>query len=95
MDDRTLRAFVAVASARRIDRAAEVLQYSAAAVSYQIRSLERELGQPVLERSEDGMRLTPFGSVILSAARRILAQVDLINELARRGPTEDPRDNVG
>jgi LysR family transcriptional regulator, low CO2-responsive transcriptional regulator len=69
---RQLRAFVEVAKAGAIGRAAEALHLTQPAVSMQIRDLERAVGLPVFERIGRGLRLTTTGEYLLVYARRIL-----------------------
>src|SRR5882672_7157171 len=70
---RQLRAFVEVARASSIGRAAEALHLTQPAVSMQVRDLERAVGLPLLERAGRGLRLTTTGEYFLVFARRILA----------------------
>jgi DNA-binding transcriptional LysR family regulator len=80
IDDQSLRAFVTAAHCGRIDHAAEALRYTAPAVSYQIRKLERALGVRLLHRSRNGVRLTPRGAELLSAAEEIIELIDRMHE---------------
>lgn len=68
---RQLRAFVEVARASSIGRAAEVLHLTQPAVSMQIRDLEGAVGLPLFERAGKGIRLTTTGEYFLVYARRI------------------------
>jgi DNA-binding transcriptional LysR family regulator len=56
-------------------RAAERVHVSQSGVSAQIRQLERELGQTLLDRSERTVRLTSSGEAIAPYARAALAAV--------------------
>jgi DNA-binding transcriptional LysR family regulator len=85
MNERTLRAFVWVARFGRMDRAAETLRYSAPAVSYQIRTLEKDLGARLFERSKDGLRLTRYGSQVLPVVREVLSLIDGMREPVKQG----------
>jgi DNA-binding transcriptional LysR family regulator len=70
---RDLRYFVAVAEELHFTRAAEKLYVSQPALSKQIRALERQLGAPLFDRDQHGVRLTPVGAALLPHARAVLA----------------------
>jgi DNA-binding transcriptional LysR family regulator len=86
MDLRQLEYFVAVVETASFTRAAERVHISQSGVSAQIRQLERELGQPLLDRSGKTVRLTDAGAVVLPHARDALASVagirNVVDELA-------------
>jgi DNA-binding transcriptional LysR family regulator len=73
---RHLRYFLAVAEERSFSRAAERLGIAQPPLSQQIRRLERDLGFPVFERLPKGIRLTPAGEALVSAARSVLQAAD-------------------
>lgn len=64
-----LEAFVCAADSGSFAKAAEKLYISPTAVMKQINSLERHLGLKLLERTPQGVRLTPGGEVICRDAR--------------------------
>src|SRR5205823_1846670 len=72
MDTRQLRAFLAVVEAGGISAAAERLGYAQSSVSDQLRTLERDLGTPVLNRTSVGTIPTEAGQRLLPYARRML-----------------------
>ncbi|AEW99038.1 LysR family transcriptional regulator [Streptantibioticus cattleyicolor] len=76
MELRQLEYFVTVAEERNFTRAAEKLHVAQPGVSAQIRRLERELGQELLDRSGRAVRLTEVGAAVLPYARAALAAVD-------------------
>jgi DNA-binding transcriptional LysR family regulator len=80
MELRQLRFFVAVAEEGNISRAAQKIFLTQPALSRQIKALEEELGQCVLERQAHSIRLTPAGEVLLHEARELLAHADLVLE---------------
>ncbi|WP_189164466.1 LysR family transcriptional regulator [Sphaerisporangium melleum] len=85
MELRTLRFFVAVAEEQSFTRAAERLLVAQPAVSHQIRSLEKELGEALFERNARSVRLTEAGRVLLPMAAQTLADADrVIAEFASR-----------
>lgn len=69
---RHLEYFVAVAEERNFTRAAARLNIVQSAVSAAIKSLERELGAPLLERTSKRVALTDAGSALLPKARMTL-----------------------
>ncbi|MFG2087550.1 MULTISPECIES: LysR family transcriptional regulator [unclassified Spirillospora] len=76
MELRQLEYFVAVTEEAGFTRAAERLHVAQPGVSAQIRQLERELGQPLLDRSGRTVRLTEVGAAVLPYARAALAAVE-------------------
>ena len=80
---RELRCFTTAAEAGTLTGAAESLHVSQAAVSRGIASLEQALGQRVLHRGRHGCEPTAFGEALLPQARRILANAEQLNALAR------------
>jgi DNA-binding transcriptional LysR family regulator len=75
MELRQLEYFVAVAEEANFTRAAERIHVAQPAVSAQIQRLERELGQPLLDRSRRTVRLTAAGDAALPYARAALDAV--------------------
>ncbi|MFI0975551.1 LysR family transcriptional regulator [Streptomyces sp. NPDC021093] len=78
MELRQLEYFVTVAELASFTKASEVLHVSQPGVSSQVRKLERELGQDLLDRSSRTVRLTPAGDTVLPYARAALATVSSI-----------------
>ncbi|MFI9274512.1 LysR family transcriptional regulator [Kitasatospora sp. NPDC052896] len=76
MELRQLRYFVTVAEEANFTRAAARLHVAQPGVSAQIRLLERELGQELLDRSGRAVRPTEVGAAVLPYARAALAAVD-------------------
>lgn len=76
MELRQLEYLVTVADEQNFTRAAEKLLVSQPGVSAQIRRLERELGQDLLDRSGRSVQPTPVGEAVLPYARAALAAVD-------------------
>lgn len=56
-----LRYFVALAELRNFSRVAEQYYVAQAAVTYQIKNMEKELGVKLFERSTRSVKLTPAG----------------------------------
>jgi LysR family transcriptional regulator, benzoate and cis,cis-muconate-responsive activator of ben and cat genes len=83
MDLRQLRYFVAVAEELHFTRAAARLHLAQSALSAQIVALEREIGAPLLTRSNRRVALTPVGAALLPQARELLADADRVLAEAR------------
>jgi len=84
MELRHLRYFCAVADCGTFQKAGQQLHVSQSAISEQIADLEREIGGPLLDRSQRRSRLTPPGRLFLAEARKILAASDRAVDLTRR-----------
>jgi DNA-binding transcriptional LysR family regulator len=83
------RTIVTIVDLGSITNAAHALNLSQAAVSSQVKRLERMLGGAVFERSGAGVKLTERGSVVLEYARRMLTLNDQLLDYA--GPNPNPR----
>ncbi|MGI5499073.1 LysR family transcriptional regulator [Lentzea sp. CA-135723] len=78
-----LRTLHAVSTTGSVRGAAEALHVTTSAVSQQLARLEREVGQPLLEKQGRGIRLTDAGDLLAEHAGRLLRQVELVEtELA-------------
>jgi DNA-binding transcriptional LysR family regulator len=83
-DLRQLRSFVAIAEEGSITRAAERLHIAQQSLSQQIRTLEAQLGAPVLTRSSRGVTPTAVGLVLLREAHAVLAQAERAADAVHR-----------
>lgn len=83
MELRQLRYFVAVAEEGNISRAAQKIFLTQPALSRQIKALEEELGQCLLERLAHSIKLTSAGEILLREARELLAHADQVIERVR------------
>jgi DNA-binding transcriptional LysR family regulator len=72
-DAQRLRAFVLVLDLGSISAAASVLGYTQSAVSQQLAALEREVGTPLVERSQRPLRPTSAGASLRPHIERVLA----------------------
>ena len=72
VDQRHLKAFIAVAETGSVSRAAASLGYSQPAVTQQIRQMEHELGVFLFDRDSLPLRLTPAGRERLLVAEAIV-----------------------
>lgn len=75
-----LRLFVCVVEHGSLSAAARKLAISQPAVSMAIKALEKALGATLLERGNEGTRLTRVGEQVYASARRILAEWERLNE---------------
>jgi DNA-binding transcriptional LysR family regulator len=76
MELRQLEYFVTVSEEASFTKAAARLHVAQPGVSAQVRLLERELGQALLDRSGRMVRLTEAGAAVLPYARAALGAVD-------------------
>lgn len=76
MDNRQLRAFVALAELGRYHLAAERLCITQPALSKQIQAIELQLGTRLFERGRQGARVTANGAALLPRARELLTQYE-------------------
>src|ERR671929_1264784 len=83
MDTRQLAAFCVVVERRSFSQAAEQLGVTQPAVSLQIRSLEKRLGERLLDRSGRRVEPTEAGLRLYRSAQRMLAlEQQLLEEVA-------------
>lgn len=80
---RQLRFLVALQDTGNFTRAAEACHVSQPALSTGLREMEARLGITVAERDRHSVRMTETGRVLAERARRILADVDEFEALAR------------
>ena len=86
MDLRHLLTFRTVVDKGSFSQAAEELEISQPAVSFQIRSLERLLGHRLLDRSGRRVTVTEAGEVLYRYARRMLGlEAELLREMDELG----------
>ena len=83
MDLRRLSSFLAVVDEGSFTRAARLLGISQPSLSQQIRTLESELGGPLLERLPRGIRLTPAGRALLPEAQAAVRAAERAGNAAR------------
>ena len=76
MEIRQLRYLVALAEERHFTRAAARANVAQPALSRQIRSLETELGVPLVDRTSRRVSMTDAGTRLVERARRILDEVE-------------------
>jgi molybdate transport repressor ModE-like protein len=76
IDVRRLRVLRALAYHGTVAAAAHALHLTPSAVSQQLAALEREVGQPIVERRGRGLVLTGAGDVLLEHAYALFAQLE-------------------
>lgn len=79
MEINKLRAFVDLANTLNFSDTAANLYTSQSTISKQIKSLEKELGQPLFERNNKQVKLSDYGQRILLRAKKIVLLADSIN----------------
>lgn len=84
MDLRRLRYFVAAAEEENFHRAAERLHIAQPALSKQVALLESELGCALFLRQKGRVRLSAVGRLLLDDGRRILREIDQVEERVRQ-----------
>src|SRR5919112_3700723 len=96
MEIRQLKAFVAIAEARTFTAAAQRIHYTQAALSMQIKQLEREVGVPLFTRMPRRVVLTEAGEKLMSRAQHILREHDAaLAELAELAGAKHGRLRLG
>ncbi|HEX8351834.1 MAG TPA: LysR family transcriptional regulator [Pyrinomonadaceae bacterium] len=96
MEIRQLKAFVAIAEARTFTAAALRIHYTQAALSMQIKQLEKEVGVPLFTRMPRRVVLTEAGERLMERAHHILREHDAaLAELAELAGAKHGRLRVG
>src|SRR5690554_4466888 len=73
--------YVAVATSESLSAAARDLGITTAAVSKRVGQMEARIGMPLLARTTRRMSMTPEGELLLEHAKRILAEIDDLDQL--------------
>jgi DNA-binding transcriptional LysR family regulator len=71
MELNQLQSFILVATTTSFSKAAEILHLTQPAITHQIKNLEEELGEVLIERRGRSLVLTPAGEVFLEFAKQI------------------------
>ena len=88
MDTRQLEYFVSVADHRSFTRAATALYAAQSTVSAGVRSLERELGVRLFDRTTKAFSLTSAGAALLPEARRAIESIDRVRSSVAQSGAE-------
>ncbi|MCX7284067.1 MAG: LysR family transcriptional regulator, partial [Novosphingobium sp.] len=75
LDERQLRAFLAVAETGSLGRAAMLVHLTQPSLSRVIQRMEQGLGHPLFERQSKGMTLTAAGETLLPHARLLQSEM--------------------
>ena len=94
MNVKHLECFCAVAQYGSINKAAQALYISQPHLSHIIRDLEEDVGFALLERSKQGVSLTPEGQRFLEHARVILQEMENLKQFSRRPQPDKDRLSV-
>lgn len=84
MELRHLHYFVTIASTGGFGRAARTLHVSQSSISEQMRDLEREVGAPLIDRSQRQIRLTSQGELFLTGAQTTLQAAERAVQAVRQ-----------
>ncbi len=93
MDLKGLEVFIYVAEQNSFTKAAQRLGYTQAAISFQIKQLEQDLGVVLFERINHSIKLTTKGEEMLKYAHKILNMSSTMKEVAQ-SKQNDLRGNV-
>ena len=94
LDLELLRSFVSVVDSGGFTRAGERVHRTQSTVSQQIKRLEDDVGQPLLNRNGKDVTPTEAGERLLSYARRLLALAEEARDVVAR-PREDGAVRLG
>jgi LysR family transcriptional regulator, nitrogen assimilation regulatory protein len=86
VDLRQLTALVTVAEVGSVTKAARLLHVVQPAITRQIRTLEKEIGVPLFDRTRHGMVPTSAGEVLVERARRALHELERARAEIRPDP---------
>lgn len=78
-----LRFIIALAQEQHFGKAARICFVSQPTLSIAVQKLERELGVALFERDKNDVRVTPLGKKIIAGAKRALAEVENIKQIAQ------------
>lgn len=76
MELRQFKYLISIAEEGTFTAAAEKLYISQSALSQQVKSMERELGVPLFDRSRNRLQFTDAGELLHKRAKRIVKEVD-------------------
>src|SRR5258705_13009148 len=94
LDLELLRSFVSVVDSGGFTRAGERVHRTQSTVSQQIKRLEDDLGQPLLNRTAKDVTPTEAGERLLSYARRLLSLAEEARDVLA-GPSKEGAGRLG
>ena len=95
MNTESLRTFLVLAEERNFNKAAQRLFVVQSTVSARIQELEKELGQPLLDRKMRSMVITPAGQRLIPLARKMVELEKELRDEAEAGRLNRQRLKVG
>ncbi len=84
MDKNTIKVFLTVAEEGSFRKAASILGYTQAGISYIIQGMEKDLGLVLFTRDRSGVHLSPEGNALLPHIK----QIDMDNRMLRQTVNE-------
>ncbi len=75
--------FLTISELGSLNKAAQALDVSQPTLSRQLIAMEAKLGQPLFDRSTQGLQLTPFGKSLLEESRNMRSNADKLQRLAQ------------
>jgi LysR family transcriptional regulator, nitrogen assimilation regulatory protein len=81
MDLKQLRYFIQISESGSLTAASEILRIAQPSLSLQLKSLEDELGVPLMVRHAKGITLTELGTSFYEHAQKIIREVDHAKEV--------------
>lgn len=95
MDVFRMKCFMAVADLKSITKAAEYMNITQPAMSFQIKKLEDETGVKVLRRDPGGITITPAGELLRDGFAKLVESYELLLSNAQIAAKEKQRLTVG
>lgn len=83
-----LKYAVEVAKAGSMNKAAETLYVAQSNLSRAIKELEKDLGIAIFDRNSKGITLTPEGDRLIQCSKKILKQIDEVENMFREGQSK-------
>jgi DNA-binding transcriptional LysR family regulator len=90
MELRQLRNFLIIGEEGSITAAARILRITQPALSRQIKSLEDDLGTPLLERGAHSVTLTPAGEALMAEGKKLVKAADAMIEKVKLAGIGEP-----
>ncbi len=90
MELRQLRNFLIIGEEGSITAAARILRITQPALSRQIKTLEDDLGTPLLERGAHSVSLTPAGEALMTEGRKLVKAADAMIEKVKLAGIGEP-----
>ncbi len=95
MDVFRMKCFLAVADLKSITKAAEYMNITQPAMSFQIKKLEDETGVKALQRESGAISITPAGEILRDGFKKLVDSYELLVSNAQMAAREKLRITVG